>query len=370
MKPTSAMQTSLMQASVMQTSGMQTSVMQTWGRRAVTLGLLAAVGAAVTSTNRWWAQLPATAATEGAPVLSRAGLVSEGQPQAPVPSSSSPAVAPRELPRGGRVLLPTYRLVGYCGVPGSGDLGRLGVGDLDARATEALQTGRLYAGKGSEGELPGADGRILMPVLELIAVVAHRSPGSDGLYRSRAADEVVAAHLAVARKHKGLLLLNIQPGRARFVDEVRAFERWLREPDVGVALDPEWSGKAPFVPGRVYGSVTGAELDDVAAYLSSVVKAGNLPEKAMVVHQVDRSVIRRSAELTRHDGVVVIKGVDGIGSPAAKIDTWSVLVSDLPGGMRTGIKIFFTEDRAGGSPLMSPQQVLALRPQPDYVMYE
>jgi hypothetical protein len=348
----------------------KTPLIKTLGRRAVTLGLLAAVGAAVTSTNRWWAQAPGTAAGDGAPVLSRAGLVSAGQPQAPAPSSSSLPTAPRDLPRGGRVLLPTYRLVGYCGVPGSSELGRLGVGDLEARVAEVLATGRLYAGKGIGGELPGPDGRILMPVLELIAVVAHRSPGTDGLFRSRVADDVVATHLAAARRHKGLLLLNVQPGRARFVDEVRAFERWLREPDVGVALDPEWSGRAPFVPGRVYGSVTGAELDDVAAYLSSLVRAGDLPEKAMVVHQVDRSVIRRSAGLGRHDGVVVIKGVDGIGSPVAKTDTWSVLVSDLPGGMRTGIKIFFTEDRADGSPLMSPQQVLALRPQPDYVMYE
>ena len=30
-----------------------------------------------------------------------------------------------------------------------------------------------------------------------------------------------------------LLLLDVQPGRADFLDEVVALERWLREPDVG-----------------------------------------------------------------------------------------------------------------------------------------
>ena len=346
-------------------------MVQAWGRRAVTLGLLAAVGAAVTSTNRWWTTTPAVVATGGTPVLSRAGLVmAQGQPVAPLPSSSGAVAVPRELPRGGRVLLPRYRLVGFCGLPGSSQLGRLGVGDLEARVGEVVQTGRLYAGAGAEGELPGPDGRVLLPVLELIAVVAQPWPGDDGRFRVRVGDEVVASHLAAARRHKALLLLNIQPGRAHFIDEVRAYERWLREPDVGVALDPEWAVTAPSVPGRIFGHTTGGELDDVAAYLSSLVQAGDLPEKVMVVHQLAPSVIRQSAGLRPHDGVVVIKAVDGIGTPAAKTDTWTQLVADLPGGMRTGFKIFFTEDRGNGSVLMSPQQVMALRPQPDYVMYE
>jgi hypothetical protein len=268
------------------------------------------------------------------------------------------------------VLLPDYRLVGYCGLTGSNELGRLGVGDLDARVTEMLQTGLLYAGRGTDGDRPGADGRTLMPVLELITVVAKRVPGPDGRYRVRVGDDVVAAYLAAARRRRALLLLNIQPGRATFLDEVRSLERWLTEPDVGVALDPEWAVPAPYVPMQIYGHTTGAELDDVAAYLSSLVQAHDLPEKAMVVHQVDRSVIRRSAGLRRHDGVVMIKVVDGIGPPAAKAGAYQDLVTDLPGGMRTGFKLFFTEDRAAGSVLMSPQQVMALRPQPDYVMYE
>ena len=62
-----------------------------------------------------------------------------------------------------------------------------------------------------------------MPVLELIATVVHGSPGADGMYRTRIADAVVQRHLDVARAHRAILLLNIQPGRAAFLDEVKAW---------------------------------------------------------------------------------------------------------------------------------------------------
>jgi hypothetical protein len=38
--------------------------------------------------------------------------------------------------------------------------------------------------------------------------------------------------------------------------------------------------------------------------------------------------------------------------------------------VHAGFKLFFTEDTKAGHQLMTPRQVLALRPQPEYVMYE
>jgi hypothetical protein len=35
-----------------------------------------------------------------------------------------------------------------------------------------------------------------------------------------------------------------------------------------------------------------------------------------------------------------------------------------------GIKLFFDEDTRNGGRLMTPQQVLSLSPQPEYVMHE
>jgi len=41
----------------------------------------------------------------------------------------------------------------------------------------------------------------------------------------------------------------------------------------------------------------------------------------------------------------------------------------MPRQFHAGFKLFFVEDRHEGA-LMTPSQVLRLRPKPDYVMYE
>lgn len=280
------------------------------------------------------------------------------RPSPPAGAWPDVSLARPELPRGGRTLFPHYRLVGYAGHPTSDAMGRLGIGDIDQRATELERRARGYAA-----------GRTVQPVFELIAVVATSFPGPDGMYRSRVEPAVVDEFLAAARRHRALLLINIQPGRADFLPEVKVFERWLREPDVGLALDPEWAVGPGQVPGEVYGWTSGDELDGVARYLAGIVKRYDLPEKPLVFHQVALSVVQNQQALRAHPGVVVIKSVDGIGPRHSKETTWRRLVSGLPGPIHAGFKLFFVEDTRSGS-LMTPQEVLALRPRPEYVMYE
>jgi len=280
-----------------------------------------------------------------------AGPIAIDRPQRPP--------VPVALPRGGREVFPAHRLVGYSGGPGSAAFGRLGVGDLDGRADEIERLAVRYAA-----------GRTPLPVLELIAVVVQPRPGRDGTYRVRIGPDVVDAYLAAARRHRALLLLNVQPGRARFLDEVRALERWLVEPDVGIALDPEWAVGAGQVPGRVFGRTTGADLDGVAAYLAGLVTGHGLPQKVMVVHQLRVDIVDRFGDLGERPEVAVVQSVDGIGPPAAKIGTWGRVSAGRPSGVRPGFKLFFDEDTEAGSRLMTPAEVLALRPVPEYVLYE
>lgn len=302
----------------------------------------------------------ASAATS--PGSSAAGESVTSPAAAGSPTSGSvtptPTPTPAELPRGGRQIFPEYRLFGYAGSPGSSSFGRLGVGNLDARVRELEKRGAAYA-----------DGRRVLPVLELVAVIAHASPGKDGDYSQRVGDATIKRYLAAARRHKALLLLNIQPGRARFIDLAEQLEPWLRQPDVGLALDPEWAVKKGQVPGSVYGSTTGAELDRVARYLDGLVRRYDLPQKVMVFHQVAASVVRHQSAIHQREGVVVIKSVDGIGSRAEKTTTWTALVKGLPRSIHPGFKLFFDEDARHG-PLMTPAQVLALKPRPEYVLFE
>lgn len=282
-------------------------------------------------------------------------------PAPPTPAAGGTSVLPRELPLGGRQLLPRYRLVGFAGNPDAPALGALGVGPLRTKGAQIGARARAYAALTEHPTLP---------VFELIVSVVHRGAGADGMYRSHVDDAMIARHLAAARAAKGLLLLDIQAGRADFIDEVKYFDTWLAQPDVGVALDPEWAIDDGELPGQVYGHTTGSELDVVATYLAAVTRLHRLPEKVLVFHQVAPQVVRDPQRLHAHKGIVIIRSVDGIGSPGAKRATYATLVRHSPAWLHTGFKLFFTEDIAMGRRLMTPKEVLALRPQPVYVMYE
>jgi len=304
----------------------------------------------------------------GPPALESASPAAASSPaETPSPAQSrTPTAKPNAgparqalLPRGGREIFPHYRLVGYAGVTGASTLGRLGTGPLDQRVAEIERRAKPYA-----------DGREIMPVVEVIATIVQGSPGRDGKYRVRLSDAQIAKYHKTARKHRAVMLLNLQPGRSEFLPEAKAFQKWLKEPDVGVALDPEWAMDRGQRPGGVYGHTTGAELDQVARYLSGLVKQYHLPEKAMVYHQVARSVVRKESGLKHHAGVVAIKSVDGLGHPGPKRNTYRVVNKSTPKFVHAGFKLFFTEDRRHGGRLMTPEEVLRLKPRPEYVMFE
>ncbi|WP_246257114.1 hypothetical protein [Amycolatopsis anabasis] len=207
-------------------------------------------------------------------------------------------------------------------------------------------------------------------VIELIATMVQSAPGPDGRYRTHVGEDTIHRYLEHARSANSLLLLNIQPGRAPFLDEVARYRRWLLNPDVGVALDPEWAVPEGVVPGAKFGSTTGAELDGVAAYLAELVATSGLPDKVMVYHQVAASVVRDEEKLRPHPGVSMIKVADGIGGPALKRATWKQVMARKPAHVHAGMKLFYEEDTRHGQPLLSPAEVMALAPRPKYVVYE
>jgi hypothetical protein len=288
-------------------------------------------------------------------------------PQAPPQAVAAPVQAPapapkpaaRELPRGGRTIFPAHRLVGFCGTPGAPALGQL-AGDLAKKAAIVEKYAAMYA-----------EGRTPLPAFELIATIAQAGGGSDGKYRSRVEDSVVDRYLKAARDAKAILLLAIQPGQSDFLSELKHFEKYLHEPDVGVALDPEWLVKPGQRPGKFYGHTTGVVLDEVATYLEAIVAKDDLPEKVLVFHQLAAHIVSGEESIKSHPGVVVIKSVDGLGPRWTKIVTYNVVIKTLPATAHAGFKLFFDEDtRLGDKKLMTPTEVLALRPQPEYIMYE
>ncbi len=204
-----------------------------------------------------------------------------------------------------------------------------------------------------------------MLAYELIATVANADPGEDGLYRTRQTDAVVRRYLRAARRAKALLVLDIQPGHADFMDEVKHLDRWLREPDVGLALDPEWHTPGRRSPGPSSARSTPPTVNEVSAHLAKIVRVNNLPEKLFVVHQFTPDMIRGKAQVAQRPGLATTMNVDGFGDRANKVAKYREFTHDGT-HFRRGFKLFYSEDVG----LMQPRSVLALQPPPDLVVYE
>jgi hypothetical protein len=211
---------------------------------------------------------------------------------------------------------------------------------------------------------PYAGGRQIMPALELIAVVA--SSGSfGGRYSFRQSTRIIRRYLAAARRAKAILLLDIQPGHADFMSEAKRLEPFLRQPDVGLALDPEWHVAPGEVPGRVIGSMQSSEVNAISAWLASIVREGNLPQKLLVVHQFTDNMIRDKQLLKQSPEVALTLNVDGFGSIPVKVSKYRAFARTRP-PTHHGFKLFYHEDPV----LMQPGQVLRMHPRPELVVYE
>ena len=148
-------------------------------------------------------------------------------------------------------------------------------------------------------------------------------------------------------------------------DDALFAARWLREPDVGLALDPEWHVNEGEIPGQVIGSVDASVVDQVSSELAAIVRAGRLPEKLLLVHQFTDNMIANKDRLRRHPGVALTINVDGFGDRPNKISKYDAFTSEAV-RFNDGFKLFYEED----TNLMAPRDVLALTPPPDVVVYE
>jgi hypothetical protein len=281
------------------------------------------------------------------------GLLVAGAGEDGPEASSEPR--PAELPRGGRTILPGRRVVAFYGAPQDPELGVLGIGSPRLAAKKLERQARPYA----------RPGRPVLPAFELIAAIVTSESGDGGDHSMRQEPATIRRYLRAARAHRMLTLLDIQPGYAPFLQEAEALEHFLKEPDVSLALDPEWSMDPPQLPGQEIGSTDAATINEVSRYLSGIVRRYDLPQKLLVVHRFTGDMIQAEHDLERHPGVAVVVNVDGFGDQPNKVSKYNEFTRDLRRRFN-GFKLFYEEDVN----LMKPKQVLRLRPQPDLVVYE
>ncbi len=273
------------------------------------------------------------------------------------PAAPTTAPAP-ELPGGGRVFFPGRRLVALYGHPGTAALGVLGEQDLPGSIARAQKLAASYA---ALSDVP------VVPTFEIIATTASAEPGADGDYSSESAVASLRPWVEQAAAAGMYVLLDLQPGRADFLSQARRYTDLLQLPNVGLALDSEWHLEAGQKPLQQIGGVDAADINAVTAWLAELTATAHLPQKLLVLHQFQLSMIRHEPHLdTQHAEIQLLIHVDGNGSPALKDATWAAVTAAAPPGLPLGWKNFYDED----TPMLSPAQTMAHQPAPLMITYQ
>lgn len=247
--------------------------------------------------------------------------------------------------------------VALYGHPGSSTLGVLGEQDVDQAVERAKQVAAPYASLG----------RPVVPAFEIIATVASWEAGSDGDYSNEFPDSKFQPWIDAALASEMHVILDLQSGRATFPSQAREIEGLLAQPNVSLALDPEWRvGPTDKPEGGRIGSVDGAEVNETVDYLDDLIRRFELPPKMLVVHQFTPAMVTNKAIIRGTPNVHVVFQMDGFGSLPLKISSWDVMVADLPAGASTGWKNFYDED----SPTPTPDESVAVQPTPIFISYQ
>ena len=265
---------------------------------------------------------------------------------------ASSGIAP--LPGGGTEIFDNRRLVAYYGAAVSTRMGVLGETDPDTAAA------RLFA-QAQQWVTPDQG---VLPTFELITTIATSFPGAAGNYTAFTDAADVQRYLDAARRHGAYLLLDLQPGRSDFLTQAKVYEQFLMQPDVGLALDPEWRMGPSQIPARVIGSASAEEINGVTAWLSDLVMTNGLPEKLLVIHQFTHQMVRDRPAIVDRPGLAITFHADGFGTVPQKLAKYEQLHAAPP--FYSGLKLFLDEDQR----VMTPAEVLALDPPPELITYQ
>jgi hypothetical protein len=249
-------------------------------------------------------------------------------------------------------------MVALYGHPGDTVLGSLGEQPLDGAIARAKQVAASYASLGGES---------VIPTFEIIATIASSGAGADGNYSNESSVDKLRPWVDAARAAGVYVMLDLQPGRSDFLTQAKLYADLLAQPNVGLALDPEWRLKPSQVHMVQIGSVSAEEINQTGQWLAQFTREHNLPQKILMLHQFRLDMIsNRPALVTNYDELQVVIHADGFGSAGQKMNTWNTLHLDAPPNIFWGWKNFYDEDR----PTFTPQQTMAVSPKPVFVSYQ
>jgi hypothetical protein len=203
-----------------------------------------------------------------------------------------------------------------------------------------------------------------------IAAVASGTPGKDGKFINRMGNNQIDSVMKIAKMHNGIVFLDLQVALSNIKDELPRIEKYLALPNVHLGIDPEFSMKSGAKPGTKIGTYDAADINYCSDFLAKLVKDNNLPPKVFTVHRFTRKMVTNYQNIKLRPEVQMVMHMDGWGEPDLKLGTYRHFIQSEPVQF-TGFKIFFKNDlKKEPKRLMTPEELLKLKPIPSYIQYQ
>jgi hypothetical protein len=266
-----------------------------------------------------------------------------------------------EYPLSG-ALLPFNRIVAYYGNLYSKKMGVLGEYDTQTMLRKLNQ--EVIKWNAADPQTP------VIPALHYIATTAQGLPQKDKSYILRMPDSEIDKIIATAKTINAIVFLDIQVGQSTIQKELPRLEKYLKLPQVHVGIDPEFSMKTGKKPGTIIGTMNADDINFVTSYLSKIVRDNNLPPKVLTIHRFTEGMLTKYKNIKTPPEVQIVINMDGWGLQVKKIAAYNQVIQDEPVQF-TGFKLFYKNDiKLKGSRMLTPVEVLNLKPQPMYIQYQ
>ena len=209
-----------------------------------------------------------------------------------------------------------------------------------------------------------------IPAIHYIATVASGEAGKTGFYNNRMPEKQIDSALTIAKMHNAIVFLDIQVSLSNLKTELPRLEKYMKMPHVHLGIDPEFSMKTGARPGTKIGTYDAADINYATEYLAKLVKENNLPAKILVVHRFTQGMVTNYKNIKLRKEVQIVMHMDGWGEPELKMGTYRNHLYKEPVQF-VGFKLFYKNDlKKAPNRLMTPDELMKLKPRPIYIQYQ
>jgi hypothetical protein len=298
---------------------------------------------------------------------------------APTPTMI-PTPTPKPFNPNVGAILPTHRVVAFYAIPGAEATG-------PAYQLTATMLSKLRTQAAAYQQLDPL--HPVQPGIDLVASVPDGFPGPEGTYSHHLDPATIQAYIDFCQQNNLILFLDLDFGLAPVMQEVNFFLPYLeRYSFVQLAVDPEWMfPRHDGIPGINLSNVRASDLNPIIQAVAEIPMKYHVPRKILLIHQyrsdgdglanpynagvAEIADKRHLLNDARVDVVIHIDSVGGYkGDQADKTfqyDNWVGQDMQKYHNFRYGgFKMFYHLE---AKTLMTPQQVLALKPPPMLVTY-